>query len=492
MFTSSPLALVGCSSEGDDENDTSSTEATSIDTALLNDEEHAPSGVVAVDLGLSVKWANFNVGATSLYESGSFYAWGETETKETFTKENCLYEDSALGTSICGTPYDVAYKEWGGCWRMPTVTELRELLSKCSSIWIGSNSVKGKKFTGPNGNSIFLPAGGEYSAWNSSIERVDESGYYWSGTYSGDECLYISFNATSDSPWGDGYAWNGYKIRPVYDDSNKSASISIITGDAKVTNDDGVTLNGEVRGCKSETAVGFIYGTATEVNENNGEKKFLRSADKFTLRLRLDRGRTYYYRSFGYLKGHYIYGEVKSFSTPSKEDKVAEAVDLGLSVKWANFNIGATSPEEYGDYYAWGETEVKKNYSSETYTAKNASGNISGTQYDVASVKWGGSWRLPTQEEFKELMQKCTKSWTTMEGVKGLKLTAPNGNSIFLPAGGFSTSKQKYVGTDGDYWTGTGINGNYAKEVYLSITDKLVKYENASRSEGLSVRAVSK
>src|SRR5574344_815485 len=155
-----------------------------------------------------------------------------------------------------------------------------------------------------------------------------------------------------------------------------------------------------------------------------------------------------------------------SFIMQSPNDTITpgEAIDLGLSVKWASCNVGATTPEGYGGYYAWGETEGKKVYDESTYKYYDSStksyidiGNkISGTQYDVAHVKWGGSWRMPTDEEFQELCNKCTSTWTTYKGVYGRKFIGPNGNSIFLPAAGecFNTHV-RYLGGSGCYWSGT-------------------------------------
>ena len=122
-----------------------------------------------------------------------------------------------------------------------------------------------------------------------------------------------------------------------------------------------------------------------------------------------------------------------------------EAVDLGLpsGTKWAACNVGATKPEEYGGYYAWGETEEKEFYDKSTYKFYqddeyvNIGEDISGTEYDVAHVKWGGNWYMPTWEEFRELINNCKIEWTTFNGVNGEKFTSKiNGNSIFLPAAG--------------------------------------------------------
>lgn len=124
-----------------------------------------------------------------------------------------------------------------------------------------------------------------------------------------------------------------------------------------------------------------------------------------------------------------------------------EAVDLGLpsGTRWANMNIGATRPEEFGGYYAWGEVTEKSNYDWPTYThcdgtiesCRDIGSNISGTQYDVAYVKWGDRWRMPTFEQIKELWIECSTKWTKFNGIWGCEFTGLNGNSIFVPAAGY-------------------------------------------------------
>jgi hypothetical protein len=114
-----------------------------------------------------------------------------------------------------------------------------------------------------------------------------------------------------------------------------------------------------------------------------------------------------------------------AFSSVGTNAGVGKAIDLGLSVEWASCNIGATTPEEYGNSYARGETETKSDFTYDKYIYYNPStsrytdiGNsISGTKYDVAHVKWGGSWRMPTREEFVELCSKCTCTWVMYNGV---------------------------------------------------------------------------
>ena len=143
---------------------------------------------------------------------------------------------------------------------------------------------------------------------------------------------------------------------------------------------------------------------------------------------------------------------------PSKSHP--QAIDLGLpsGTKWASCNVGASKPEEYGDYFAWGEVEAKSQYSWYTFihsdglseTCRDLGRDIAGTEYDVARMKWGGNWCMPTDAQFGELSYFCSHEWTTLDGVKGLKFTSMlNGNSIFLPASGYRHND--YLYHDGKY-----------------------------------------
>ena len=120
----------------------------------------------------------------------------------------------------------------------------------------------------------------------------------------------------------------------------------------------------------------------------------------------------------------------------------AEAVDLGLSVLWSAYNLGANSPEEKGEQFSWGETKPKDSYSTRNYLYYDndkamyidIGDNICGTQYDAATVNLGSNWRMPTKNELQELLDKCSNEWTQMNGCNGIKFTASNGNYIFIPA----------------------------------------------------------
>ena len=179
-----------------------------------------------------------------------------------------------------------------------------------------------------------------------------------------------------------------------------------------------------------------------------------------------------------------------------------EAVDLGLSVKWATCNVGASSPEEYGDYFAWGETTTKSSYDEDNSITYNlsaselqsrgiidADGNLTAA-YDAATANWGSSWRMPTLDEIKELVNKCTWEWTTLCGVAGRKITSPNGNSIFLPASGERyRTDLRCVGTHGLYWSDSPNNErDIAYFLCLDSSGYLWSYDH--RNYGFSVRPV--
>ena len=188
--------------------------------------------------------------------------------------------------------------------------------------------------------------------------------------------------------------------------------------------------------------------------------------------------------------------------SPNYIDKVApvaEEVDLGLSVNWASWNVGATAPEDYGNYYAWGEVRPRNNYTKDSYIYYNGDGkytNIGGdicsTSYDVAHVKWGNGWRMPTRDECNELMNKCSWTWTTINGTPGQKISGSNGKSIFLPAAGhISGTKKESLGLYGNYWTGSLIleNDDYSHYLYFGLQGFLWSYWQG-RFYGFSVRPV--
>lgn len=157
---------------------------------LVNNFTYAQEDQKAVDLGLSVKWAVHNIGATFASEYGTYFAWGELEGKSNYWFDTYKYSDPTeceqctidLGSSICGTQYDVARQQWKGEWRLPTDKEILELRNKCRWKWTSLDGVTGFMVTGPNGNKIFFPAGGEISGEKNNT--IGKECSYWSGTKS--------------------------------------------------------------------------------------------------------------------------------------------------------------------------------------------------------------------------------------------------------------------------------------------------------------------
>lgn len=192
-----------------------------------------------------------------------------------------------------------------------------------------------------------------------------------------------------------------------------------------------------------------------------------------------------------------------------------QAVDLGLpsGIKWASCNVGAEKPEDYGNYYAWGEVLPKEDYSWATYKyANGASDKL--TKYcndaskgdngftdnkttldpedDAAHVNWGGSWRMPTDAEWQELQDNCTWTWTTQNGINGYRVTSKtNSNSIFLPAAGYRyDTSLYYVGYYGGYWSSSLYEDSPDYAWYLDFISGDVYGYYGNRGIGQSVRPV--
>ena len=198
---------------------------------------------------------------------------------------------------------------------------------------------------------------------------------------------------------------------------------------------------------------------------------------------------------------------------------VPECVDLGLSVRWASFNLGASGPEEYGDYFAWGEVLPKKEYTWQTYRWCNGSASTL-TKYcftpskglggftdgimaletadDVARVQLDAPWRLPSDQEILELADttKCNWVWTALNGVAGYQVTSRiNDNSIFLPASGryYRTYGLQKTGTDGFYWSSdlNGTNTTQGLCLHFALDAASIAHYGGERSSGFTVRAVA-
>ncbi len=210
-----------------------------------------------------------------------------------------------------------------------------------------------------------------------------------------------------------------------------------------------------------------------------------------------------------YAAKEYVGGDTKLNAWQDETTTIAsgmEFVDLGLSVKWATCNLGATKPEEYGKYYAWAATKGYASDESHDFSwantpycndgnynswSKYTSGNATlKPSDDAATVNLGGSWRMPTHAEWQELSTECTWTWDAQK--KGYNVSASNGNSIFLPAAGYRVGTSSYhVGSDGDYWS-SQVNSsrvNVAWNMLFSSDGRIPDYGNY-RHNGFSVRPV--
>lgn len=185
----------------------------------------------AVDLGLSIKWATYNVGATSPSELGGLYGWGDVSGIN-HSENNDEYPSANPPASICGTEYDIATKEWGNDWRMPSQQEMVELAELCTWEWTSIDGVNGMKVTGSNGNSIFLPAAASRTGDDISTQ-VGQRGCYWSGTLWESDNKFASYLYFYDKPdrvqpQRSNRRYIGMSIRPV---STENSGISEIISD---------------------------------------------------------------------------------------------------------------------------------------------------------------------------------------------------------------------------------------------------------------------
>ena len=260
---------------------------------------------------------------------------------------------------------------------------------------------------------------------------------------------------------------------------------------------------------------GVVYGTAKNPTTENSKVIGGSGTGMFTCNLTgLQPLTIYYIRAYAINSKGVAYGMEQTFATrtlPSGSENGHDYVDLGLSVKWATYNVGAETDIDYGDHFAWGETEPKDTYvwstykwcnGTETTLTKYNTSSSCGTvdnkttlelSDDAAHANWGGSWRMPTKEEQDELREQCTWKWTYLNGIGGYKVTSKsNYNSIFLPAAGyyrFDSGKLSGVGNNGYYWSSSlaTVTSRYAWCVGFGT---IVIRDDTPRCGGYSVRPV--
>ena len=447
-----------------------------VDDNLLTDSYN---GHEYVDLGLSVKWAKYNIGATKPEESGYYFAWGETEPKSYFSWDNYKFTTDGGNTltKYTGIDYsklvredDAAAVKWGGEWRMPTVEEFNELFNNCTGEWIKADNpefggVAGTKFTsnkpGYTDKYIFLPATG----------CRFESGLYGAGA--------LCYNWTSTLYAEDVHRAHRSVIRDTPEDEFRS---------------DGRPGGHAIRAVWSS-------GSDTDADEDITPKP----------------------------------NDDESASVPTSHNGY-ECIDLGVRIDgkkilFATSNVGADSPEMYGDYFAWGATEPCyasytmngtsvtvtswKDSKSDGYTEVNApfyssgsggdaiyttyttAGDVLSLEHDAARANMGGDWRMPTIEEMKALYDNTTSKWTddyNGTGIAGRLFTGKGDYaniSLFLPAAGiFIGSSYRYGNPDGYYWSSTLYNSSSGRYLDFKNTGGVSTQGYTNRYYGFTVRAV--
>ena len=331
--------------------------------------------------------------------------------------------------------------------------------------------------------------------------------------------------------WIDGITYTASTNEPTFTLTNAAGCDSVVTlhltmvcpptvqtDAATGISSTGATLNGNVTsdGWATVTDRGFMYGTSANnlsqtVQSGSGTGSFTASLTGLTS------GTTYYYKAYATNSEGTAYGEVMSFTTTALTTGTLNGydwVDLGLpsGTRWATCNVGASTPEGYGDYFAWGETTAKTSYNWSTYRYCNGS-NTTLTKYcnnssygnngftdnrttleasdDAATANWGSGWRMPTYDELNELKNNCTVTWTTQNGVNGRLFTGPNGNSIFLPAAGDRGDSDLYgAGSLGGCWSSSLYTGYTGSAWNLDFNSGDYGMYSDYRCYGLAVRAV--
>ncbi len=454
-------------------------------------QDNIENGHEWVDLGLpsGIKWATCNVGASTPEQYGTYFAWGELLPKDEYNSWDYLANDISLDDISGNAEYDVAAARWGGDWRMPTNTELQELSANCTWTWTELNNVKGYILTGPNGNNIFLPASGVRHYGNFTDGTCGNTGYWSSTPYSTSVSYNLYFDESSHVI-NTSYRFHGRTIRPVRD---AEVEVPFTTISAEYFTDISVIL--KIYASSPGVDVierGFYWGTNPELGATDNNVVLDKTTGYITKAVvDLEPNTTYYLKAYATNSVGTSYSEVVSFTTLA-ESEYNDYVDLGLpsGLKWAAYNIGATTATEYGDYYAWGEVFTKETYTldnSETYGESMS--DIAGTEYDAATVNWGGDWRIPSKAEIKELIDNCNWEWTTQGGKKGYKVTGPNGNHIFLPAAGFCSGSSLNVADSGGYSWSSSSNGstNACSLCFSSDSHYVLDY---GRLNGYTVRPV--
>lgn len=424
-----------------------------------------------VDLGLSVVWASWNVGATKPEEVGDYFGWGYA---------GC-YNNKV--DTILDAEHDDATIHWGNKWRTPTAKEIMELKrsEKLQRRRYTHNGVEGLLCTAPNGNSIFFPNTGWRRNNEGEVLNPDHLGF-WSSTPDGENTAYSYYSDPSNSliP-GIGTVletvsnrYDGLTVRPVRRpdvrfSGFKCENITETTADVSVS----VALDGTAG--EDIVKAGFQVSVVEKIDYLSKKVIVIAQVQNGKLSAKLDNlnfGSTYYVRPFMQSKkdGTY-YGDVAQFTTTGALS-TEQWIDMGLSVKWASYNIGTDTPTGKGSLFGWAEVKPRADNSfipiegSRYYSRResikiypeNSSLQITDAilhfekyaedgkrvlelEDDAANVIWGEKARMPTKEEWEELLANTDRREATVSGVYGwLFISRKNNNVLFFPEGNYWTS----------------------------------------------------
>ena len=481
-----------------------------------------PAG--AVDLGLSVYWATCNLGADAPEQYGDYYAWGELEPyyedgysqtvppvwksgKEAgYAWGSYKFNPAGDGKSFTrytGADYsrllkedDAAWSQLGGAWRMPSIDELFDLMYGCTWTWQENYRGTGVKgyLVSADDNSIFLPVAGGWEKTEYTEEKIH--GAYASSSLrvgTPEEYRYLILSSKEIGGWSF-YRYVGLPIRPVYGDDG-TVSVAGVSLDRTRLNlylGEAATLAATITpGDASNKTVLWESGDEQVATVSSSGKVTACGVGRTTITAVTEDG---------------SYSASCKLTVKDPAWVPAGTVDLGVSVYWATCNLGAETPEQYGDYYAWAEVEpfyadgqalseapswkpgkeggyvwgsLKYNPSGDgkTFTRYNNSDRQVTLleEDDAASVRLGSPWRMPTSEEFDELLEDCTWTWKTNyqgTGINGY-LVSGNGNAIFLPAASARRGTALFggvegFGTDGNYWSSSRYYVDYGISLWFA------------------------
>ncbi len=462
-----------------------------------------------VDMGLSVNWARSNVGTDNPEDMGLYFGWGEIHSHSIFSWEN--YALNQGGQSPVMMKYnsedkirileeedDAAYHYSNGRFRMPSIDEWNELMSNTTrEVKIKNGHIGYLLKSKINGNTLFLP----FTGYKDQSQLRDAMRpRYWSLNQTNGDDLGRARNLNE-------YCYNtryyyygderrlGMPVRGVTSEGGNGTQPVEIT---EVTLDKstmtlsvgcGGSLICMVSPASADDTVTWHSSNPSVARVSSGGRVFATSAGVATITATTVDG-----------------NHSASCQVTVNDNAPFEPIDLGLSVQWATFNVGAGSPAEFGEYFAWGEIEPKDSYGWDNYKWGNGfSGSL--TKYtgssidmlsaedDIAQVYWGNGWRMPSMSEQQELIDECDWLWTREGLVYGYRVTSRKpgytDRSIFIPASGYMEGGElKGVMTSGRYWSRTLFFTQTAQAYLLNFSESGKNWNVANRSQGLTVRPV--